>query len=127
MNKETAIDKVLESAVQQLCTALIELGECSGEGEVTFWEVEKRFGEALMSFACQSLAVVLSMYDMDAKYVRFGGEVWRRGTKRRTKSYHSIWGKLRVACWTLYRAARVGSQALDIVFGVDVNHADSRS
>ena len=115
MNKvsvETEIDKVLESAVQQLRTALIELGECAGEGEVTFWEVEKRFGEALMSFACQLLAAVLSMYDMDAKYIRFGGEVWRRGTKRRAKSYHSIWGKLRVARWTYLRCGDSGGEQL---------------
>ena len=109
---EREIDKVLELAVEQLRTALIELGECASEGELTFWEVEKRFGEALMSFACQLLAVLLSMYDIGAKYVRFGGEIWRRGTKKRAKNYHSIWGKTRVERWTYLRCGERGGEQL---------------
>ena len=109
---ETEIDKALDLAVEQLRTALIQLGKHAGEGDLTFWEAERRFGEALMRFACQMLAVVLNMYDLGAKYVSFGGEVWRRGTKKDAKDYHSIWGKVRVQRWTYLRHGESGGEQL---------------
>lgn len=109
---EKEIDKALEVAVQEFRGALIKLGEQAQGGEISFWEAEKHFGVAMMSFACQMLAVVLSLYDLGAKYIRYQGEVWRRGTKRRGKSYHSCWGDVRVERWTYQRHGKRGGEQL---------------
>lgn len=109
---EEEIDKALEAAVREFRTALVQLGEEAQGGELSFWEAEKHFGEALMSFACQMLAVVLSLYDLSAKYVCYQGEVWRRGTKKRKKNYHSSWGKIQVERWTYQRHGSRGGEQL---------------
>lgn len=109
---EEEIDKALDSAVQELRCALVQLGEQAQEGELSFWEAEKHFGAAMMSFACQMLAVVLNLYDLGAKYVRYQGEVWRRGTKKQSKRYHSCWGSVRVDRWTYQRHGQRGGQQL---------------
>lgn len=97
---EAQIDKALESAVDELREALIEIGEDAAQGERPFFETEKQFTVAMTTFACRMLAVLLSLYDVAAKYIRHQGTVWRRGTEKKPKTYRSSWGPLEVRRWT---------------------------
>lgn len=90
------IDKVLEAALAELRDALVGIGHDAADGEVSFLGAERRFTGVMLCFARRLLAVILSFYDMDAKYLRFENKVWRRKKADVPKQYFSAWGPLKI-------------------------------
>jgi len=112
---EEQIDKVLDGAVAELRAAMVTLGESASQGEVSFFESERRFTAVMMCFARQMLAVVLSLYDMGAQYISYQGAVWRRSSHPASKTYFSVWGGLSVARWVYQRFGQnVGEQLVPL-------------
>jgi len=109
---ETEVDKAIDEAVEQLREALYEVGREAERGEGGFWQVEKQFSEAMIAFACQVLPVLLELYDHGAKYVEYDGEIWRRGTEKKTATYRSIWGEIEVQRWVYLRRGECGGRQL---------------
>lgn len=109
---EEEIDKALEVAIDELRVALVALGEDAREGRLAFLDAERRFTAAMMSFARQLLTVVLSLYDLRAKYIRYRGEVWRRDNKKRPKTYYSAWGELRFERSVYHKQGQSGGPQL---------------
>lgn len=109
---EAQVGKVFDAAVEQLREGLIELGGEVAEGEATFFEAEKRFTAAMMVFARKILAALLSLYDVEARYIKYGDEVWRRGTKKAKKVYLSVWGELLVWRFVFLKHGESGGEQL---------------
>jgi hypothetical protein len=93
---EKEIDKALEAALAELRGALVLIGKEAAGGEAPFLGAERRFTAAMLCFARRLLAVVLSFYDMDAKYIRHKDKIWRRKKTDESKEYFSAWGRLEV-------------------------------
>lgn len=109
---EEEVDKVIEVACRQLRESLVELGGEIQEDGVGFWEAEKRFSAAIIEFACRVLPVLLTLYDHGAKYVTCEGDIWRRGTEKKSKIYHSMWGDIDVERWVYLKRGQAGGRQL---------------
>jgi len=109
---EAEVDKAIELACQQLRESLVELGDDIQEDGVGFWKAEKRFSKAIIAFACRVLPALLSLYDHGAKYVEYNGDIWRRGTEKKAKTYYSIWGEIEVERWVYLKRGEAGGRQL---------------
>ena len=86
---EEEVDKAIEVARRQFRTSLVEVGGEIQDDGVGVWEAERRFSAAIIEFACRLLPVLLTLYDHGAKYVEYEGDIWRRGTEKKPKIYHT--------------------------------------
>jgi hypothetical protein len=75
-------------------------------------QVEKQFAKAVIAFACRLLPVLLELYDHGAKYVEYEGDIWRRGTEKKTATYRSIWGEIEVERWVYLKRGESGGRQL---------------
>lgn len=109
---EAEVNKVIEVACDQLRDELIDLGHEVDRQEIAFWEAEKRFSQAIIAFACRMIPVLFELYDHGAKYLEYDGDIWRRGTEKKTASYSTIWGEVEVDRWVYLRRGKSGGEQL---------------